>query len=250
MVIDTSLDFSKDTPGYPKRDPDRVNPRLREYHRLLWSKPLPDGRVFTLHSGVRGHYLYYDSGVETFSLASDSAVPTFTRWGFAKDHPELVGNNLNAEFFSKAYTIGGMMLFPGNQITRGAWTINQARGCLRRTIADRLDLTVECIRRHYLRMDDLSRLGITLDRYRSFFGLFGSFKGYVEFFLLQDLVSSDYSSVKVFPPFDNFKSSAVPNDLATYLDFRRRSIEFLDARNRRIQRYVAQHSSSPTPKSG
>jgi hypothetical protein len=41
-------------------------------------------------------------------------------------------------------TIGGTVLWPGNQIN-GKWTINQARGCTGR-IADRFDLTVECIR--------------------------------------------------------------------------------------------------------
>ena len=46
-----------------------------------------------------------------------------------------------------AYTIGGIMVFPGNQVDR-KWTINQARGCTR-SISDRFDLTLECIRRHY-----------------------------------------------------------------------------------------------------
>jgi hypothetical protein len=45
-----------------------------------------------------------------------------------------------------SYTIGGMMVFPGNAID-GKWTINQARGCLRK-ISDRFDLTLECIRRY------------------------------------------------------------------------------------------------------
>ena len=42
-----------------------------------------------------------------------------------------------------------MMVFPGNRI-QGKWTVNQARGCLKK-ISDRFDLTVECIRRHYAR---------------------------------------------------------------------------------------------------
>jgi hypothetical protein len=35
------------------------------------------------------------------------------------------------------YTIGAMMVFPGNRI-QGEWTINQARGCLKK-ISDRFD---------------------------------------------------------------------------------------------------------------
>ena len=94
---------------------------------------------------VRGHYLYHESALGKFTLASDSAIPTFTRWGFANAHPKLVSKEQNDEFMTKAYTIGGMMLFPANRV-EGKQTINGARGFNRR-IADRLDLTVECIRR-------------------------------------------------------------------------------------------------------
>ena len=65
-------------------------------------------------------------------------------------------------------------------------TINGARGCNRK-IGDRFDLTLECIRRHYQREE--SPLSRTLSSYREFFELFGDFRGYVEFFLLQDLVA-------------------------------------------------------------
>jgi hypothetical protein len=237
-MIDTSFDFRKDTPGYPKTDPDKVSKKLREYHRMLWTKPLPDGRVLTLDSTVRGHYLYHRSELGEFSLASDSAIPTYTRWGFAAKHPDLVTAQENEAFMTIAYTIGGMMVFPGNPIDR-KWTINQARGCLTRTIGDRLDLTLESIRRHYLGIEDPSGLGDAIARYRDFFALFGSFSRYVDFFLLQDLVSNDHAAVQFFAPFDDFKSSSVPQDLTTYLEYRRRSIEFIAARNRRMERYVA-----------
>ena len=239
MVIDTSLDFSKDTPGYPKKDPDFHNLTLRRYHKILWSKPLPNGQVFDLDDTKpkRKAYLYYRSELDQeFFLSSDSAVPTFTRWGFAKDHPELVTEEENKDFFSKSYTIGGMMIFPGNRI--GGPTINQARGCLG-TISDRLDLTLECIRRHYLGLPDPSRLGETLNRYRAFFALFESFKGYVDFFLLQDLVTDDYSAVTFCMPFDDFKTPSAPKDLDTYREYRRRTIAFIAARNRRIDQYAA-----------
>jgi hypothetical protein len=120
----------------------------------------------------------------------------------------------------------------------GKWTINQARGCLRK-IADRFDLTLECIRRHYQGLNDPSRLGETLERYRDFFAVFESFRGYVDFFLLQDLVTDDYSVVTFCMPFDDFKTPSMPNDFDTYLEYRRRSIGFIKARNRRIEQYVA-----------
>lgn len=237
MVIDTSFDFRTDTRDYPKRDPDACSPTLRRYHKLLWSKPLPGGGRFDLDDAKRGAYLYHHSGLGEFWLPSDAVIPSFTRWGFAAAHPEFCTAEENEAFMTIGYTIGGMMVFPGNQI-EGKWTINQARGCLRK-IADRFDLTLECIRRHYQGLDDPSRLGETLERYRDFFALFESFRGYVDFFLLQDLVTDDYSGVTFCMPFDDFKTPSVPKDFGTYLEYRRRSIEFIEARNRRIDRYAA-----------
>ena len=122
------------------------------------------------------------------------------------------------------------MLFPGNRVD-GKRTINQARGCNRK-ISDRMDLTLECIRRYY--RHEYSPLAPALGRYAGFFALFEDFQGYVDFFLLQDLVSSGYEAVRFFMPFNDFNPPAIPGDLDTYLEFRRLSIEFTKARNRRI----------------
>ena len=125
-----------------------------------------------------------------------------------------------------------MMVFPGNPIN-GKWTINQARGCLS-TISDRFDLTLECIRRHY--MGQPSPLGETLARYRDFFALFETFSEYTDFFLLQDLITRDCTAVTIFPPFDDVKTRPVPKDLETYREYRRQTVAFIEARNRRIAR--------------
>ena len=77
----------------------------------------------------------------------------------------------------------------------------------------------------------------TLLRYANFFALFGDFRGFVDF-LLDDLVAND-GSVKFFMPFDDFRAepggSAIPKDVDTYRSFRRRSIEFIESRNHRIE---------------
>ena len=109
------------------------------------------------------------------------------------------------------YTIGGMVLWPGNQID-GKWTINQARGCTRR-IADRFDLTVECVRRH-CEGDTTHPLANAFGRYRDFFDLFGSFAGYIDFWLLDDLVDPD-GGVKFFLPSEDFILPAVPRTSPT-----------------------------------
>ncbi len=122
------------------------------------------------------------------------------------------------------------MVFPGNKID-GKQTINGARGFTRK-IADRMDLTLECIRRHY--RGERSPLGDTLRRYGDFFALFDDFRGYTDFFLLQDLVTDDYTAVKFFMPFDDFEGSSVPRDVDPYTEYRRLSIEFIKARNLRM----------------
>lgn len=101
-------------------------------------------------------------------------------------------------------------------------------------IGDRLDLTIECIRRYYLGED--SPLYDTLQRYDSFFKLFESFKGYIDFFLFQDYVDSEYSSVNIASPFNNFNSSPIPNTVNEYMEYMNHTIELIHRRNKRIEK--------------
>lgn len=230
MVIDASFDLRTDTP--PGKDPDTYSATLCRYHQHLWSKPLPSGVQFELAPTTRPPYYFgHSSTAGDFGLSSDAFVPTYTRYGV----PKLVLEQFSAaehDYFNTiGYTIGGTILWPAVRID-GKWTINQARGCLR-SIADRMDLTLESIRRHY--ECKWSPLGDVLARYRDFFAAFEDFRGYVDFWLLQDMVTDDYSAVRFFMPFDDFRPPAIPQDFATYREYRRRSIEFIQARNRRIE---------------
>jgi hypothetical protein len=138
------------------------------------------------------------------------------------------------EFVRITYTIGGMMVFPANQIDRKP-TINGARG-LNSRIADRFDLTVECIRLHYL--DEPSPLSDALARYADFFALFDDFAGYIDFFHLQDLVNEAASRVNFFTQFRDFTESPLPGTLDAYFGYRQHAITFIELRNRRIAAYV------------
>jgi Family of unknown function (DUF6994) len=91
---------------------------------------------------------------------------------------------------------------------------------------------VECIRRHY--SNERSPLSDTLARYADFFALFRDFPGYVEFFLLQDLVTEDYSAVRLFTPFEDFNTSPLPESKDAYIAYRQLAINFIEARNHRI----------------
>jgi hypothetical protein len=226
--IDTTLDFRTDhTPG---RDPDTYSPTLRDYHLLLWSKPLPSGAMFSLEASRAPYYFRHQSGLGKFRLSSDAVVPTFSRAREFKDIMAHIPQGETDEFNRLAYTIGGMMVFPANQIG-GQMTINGARGCNGR-IRDRFDLTVECIRRQYL--GEPNPLSGVIARYWDFFGLFEDFAGYVDFFLLHDLVDQEKSTVRFFAPFEGFSTSPLPRPLTVYLGYRERAMNFIRARNRRI----------------
>jgi hypothetical protein len=136
------------------------------------------------------------------------------------------------EFWAHGSKVSATTLFPGRQ--EGGLTINQARG-FNRKISDRMDLTLECIRRHYLRQPN--PIASTLDRYSSFFSLFREFEGYVDFFLLEDLV--DKGKVKFYLPFDDFSGSPVPTSVDEYQRYMANTIEFLVARKDRISNWVA-----------
>ncbi len=228
LQIDIAFDFRTDTPQ--GQDPDARSPTLRRYHKYLWSKRLPSGVVLTLDDFTPKVYLHHKSALGEYFLSSDSVIPSFRSHVRMKHITDQVPERELAAFQTMSYTMGGMMIFPSNRID-GKSTINGARG-FHRKICDRFDLTVECIRRHY--RNDASPLSDVLARYSNFLDLFHDFSGYVEFFLLQDMVTDDFSTVKFCAPFDDFESSPVPDSLDAYLSYKKLAIDFITARNRRI----------------
>ena len=237
LVIDTMFDFRSDA---TTRDPDQSSPTLQRCHQLLWSKPLPGGSRFDLDARPRGGpYLHHRSDLGEFFLSSDSVIATFRGWDRTAELMQQLSLRDVEWFEYVGYTIGGMMIWPSNRVD-GKHTINGARGMSYTTIADRMDLTLECIRRYY-DGDLQTPLGPTLARYPEYFVLFRDFRGYVDFFLLQDLVTDEYDGVRFFTNFDDFRPTAVPRDLASYTQFRDASIAFVHARNRRIEDWAAQH---------
>jgi hypothetical protein len=231
-TFDPTIDFRTEAGG---GDPDSTSPTLKAYHKLLWSKPLPSGDAFDLDDTKPGAYLHHLSSRGEFYLTSDSASPTWISWRQMAEVISLIPESEREQFRTVAHQIGGKMLFPGRQID-GKQTINQERGRSSQ-IADRLDLTLECIRLHYL--GEISPLAEALIRYGDFFALFEDFNGYTDFFLLQDLVSDDSSSVNFFMPFAGFLTSPLPSTVEAYQDYRLNAIRFVQARNRRMSEYVA-----------
>ena len=218
-----------------EKDSDRWSKTLQKYHAHLWSKPLPNGQFFLLNETTKNR-LYHKSRIGEFYLSSDRATTvTFAKKVNINLASKLSQNLLN-EFSTLSDTIGGMILWPSKQRNR-LHTINQARGC-RRLIADRFDLTIECVRRFYNREDSPSPLRDVFIRYSDFFHLFQSFKGFVDFFLLQDMVSPCYTNVKFAEPFNDFSGPPIPQTLLEYEAYIEHTSNLVKARNIRIAQWV------------
>jgi hypothetical protein len=231
-MIDVTFDVRDDAGN---GDPDITSATLRRYHQLLWSRALPGGEVLSLDAPKSRsyYYLHHQSSLGEFRFGSDTVVPTFRSWK-RKQMRELIDQIPVEELDEFQYwnhTIGGMMIFPKGAV--GGHTMNGARG-VTAEIADRFDLTVECIRLQYLGINN--PLSGTMQAYWDFFALFGTFDGYIDFFLLQDIVDNA-GAVRFFLPFEGFGIGTLPSTTAEYRLYRDGALVFLKARNVRIDEW-------------
>ena len=111
--------------------------------------------------------------------------------------------------------------------------MNRARGCHPR-ICDRWDQTLECIKRFY--NHEPSPLDKALYKSEAFFRLFIDFKGYVDFFLLQDCVDDDYN-VKLWLDTALFETMPLPKTIDIYLKWIESQRNFVKQRGLRIKDY-------------
>ncbi len=219
LEIDITFDFRTDSKG---KDPDNWSPTLKAYQRVLYSKPLPNGEVMELDKNLAW---------KDFQFSSDSILHGYTYWESYQHIISQVDKAIITDYEKNDYYIGGEIIFPSYRVA-GTQTINQARGCNHK-IRDRIDLTLECIRRYY--QGDTSPLYKCLCGYKPFFDLFVDFKGYVDFFHLQDLVTENYSSVEFLCWFDGFHSNfPLPRTVEEYTDYIGRVMHFSKSRNKRI----------------
>ena len=250
ITIDTSFDFTTDTPefwegfwdrrgglGLGGNDPDSASKTLQEYHRQLWSKMLPCGEKMELRSGYGSSYLTW----KDFRFGSDSLSVSFNylrNRSLLEQVAETVPNyrQFVEDYMRSSYTIGAMIIFPRHQNS-----INQRRGT-NQYICDRWDLTLECIRRHYAGED--SPLSKALKSDKKFFDLFVDFKGYVDYFFLQDCVPDDYSKVKIwYGKGDLSELYPMPKTVAEYLRWIDDQKEFTRLRNKKIEEFVKASNS-------
>ena len=241
-LIDVSRNMADSTPdfwtnywsnpmGKSKKDPDTECLLLQEYHCKLWSKQLPNGIFFDLKKGYGRNYLTWND----FRFGSDSIIVSF-RYEKNKDMMNEVMVAIPdykafiENYVKISYTIGGFIIFP-----KYKGGINQTRGC-NYQIRDRFDLTLECIRRYYI--GEKSPLSTVLEQNKEFFELFIDFKGYIDFFFLQDLVTDDYQKIDFWIGTGDMTQSPFPQNIDEYFSLIERELLFVKKRNERIKQYV------------
>jgi len=243
MKIDTTVDFSLDTPNFWKEywkddvlgsfnnDPDSSSKKLRETHQMVWSRKLPCGKFLKLEMGDKKDYLTWGN----FRFGSDTIIISFR---YKKNRPFMeqykkFNKNYHRyieDYIHKSYTIGGSIIFP-----KKGGGINQTRGC-NPFIKDRFDLTLECIRRYY--NGEESPLTKVLEENREFFDLFVDFKGYVNFFFLNDLVDNKFETVKFWGKENNLDIvNPIPKTNEDFELWIENELKFVALRNKRIAEY-------------
>jgi len=238
MAIDTSFDFTSDSPGYwdgfwERRqglglggcDPDSASQTLRRYHCELWSRELPCGRRMELRDA--GAYMEWDG--RRFSSDSIAASFRYVRNRGLLDEVAASMDDYRGfveSFLRSTYTIGGMMIFP-----RRNGGMNQTRGSMP-CISDRWDLTLECIRRHYAREGNPLEECMCQDQW--FYDYFVDFRGFVDFFLLQDCVTQDFEEVQIWGDWKGFDDDPMPKNADGYLEWIEGQMKFVRLRNERI----------------
>lgn len=240
LNIDADFNFTTDcgywdsyNKGRSDSDPDITSPTLRLYQQILYSRETPCGKKFTLEQGRNAQYDYLV--YEGVRFGSDNIINMCERYKLPWNREIEIENydNKIKDYIKESYVLGGEIIFPKHRKS-----INTERGW-NHSIKDRFDLTLECIRRFYDGKDN--PLYSVLKADEEFFKLFVNFNGYVNFFFLNDLVSDDYKTVKLFlgTERDMFNRSPLPQNKYEWEQLRNNQIDFLKKRHNRIKEFIS-----------
>jgi hypothetical protein len=250
-TFDLSFDYETDMPARSKADADCDSPRLRLDHELLWTKRLRSGVTFAPAAPrVRrhGYLIWTDQSGAQHWYGSDAITHSFTNWGspkaLAQAKAELTEEQ-RERYLSPSYTIASSTIWPVRSNDRP--TINEARGFgpTGRVLRDRIDLTLECIRRHYEGADN--PLASVLSAYGDFFAMFDGFAEFTTFFHFQDLITQDSSAVhSLMRPGQvltqpDFEREATPSTVEEYVTYREATLDFITRRGNRMADWVEEH---------
>ncbi len=236
MNVDVNYKMYTDT--IKNKDPDTYSRTLHSYHELLWAKELPNGVFFNLKKSETAPYYFKTTILNSkFIFSSDSIIHSYSRRPSMYEIISKIPKEKIEDFYAVGSTIGGYIIFPANKIDNKP-TINMIRG-MHPKINDRFDLTLECIRLWYLKIDN--PLYNHIERYKDYFNLFIDFKGYVDFFLLNDLVDKKYEKIGFWLPFKDFDGrKPIPMNEDEYNYYMKRVMKFVNLRNVQIKKYVSE----------
>ena len=84
LEFDIKYDVRNDSNG---KDPDSASETLKAYHKMLWSKPLPNGQMMELSTG-KGFYLKWND----LYFGSDSIIVSFMHEGYK--HRQMIADSI------------------------------------------------------------------------------------------------------------------------------------------------------------
>ncbi|MDV0446330.1 hypothetical protein MsAg5_01600 [Methanosarcinaceae archaeon Ag5] len=207
---------------YEGKDADLCNPDLRlAMQELYGCKGFDFGKTNGEFYDKDRKNHYRSDGYSTYTILDGNYV---SKMPFRQ---KAVENNreLSDRCYFLAGTIAGELFFPCRQLLKRE-TMNQARG-RHRDVNDMVHQTLENIKKYYAKECGDYPLKETIERYGYFFDRFASFDEYIEYNLLQD-----YELLpKKFPTNEN-----------ELVEFWEKSIEFLEARSKRIEEYAKQNN--------
>ena len=207
--------------GYEGRDADNENPDLRMAMQQLYGRKGFDFGVINdiFHDDNRKNHCRPD-GYSTYTA--------LTGGHYLSRHPfrhAAVKNNkeLSYRCWYLAGTIAGELFFPCRELN--GRTINVSRGSIF-GLKDMVYPLLDSIKKYYAKEQEDYPLKETIERYAYFFDSFASFDEYIEYNLLQDY--------ELLP-------KKFPTDENELVEFWKRSIDFLEARKSRIEKYAIQN---------
>lgn len=112
MKIDITFNVYTDAKG---GDPDCTSPTLRSYHKMLWSKKLPNEEYFELTDKKSGAYLYHKSVLGEFYLGSDAITHSYRNHKRKTWLTQQIKDEVK-ELFDIGSTIGAYIIFPNNRV--------------------------------------------------------------------------------------------------------------------------------------
>ncbi len=180
--IDVTFDL-RDDETCKSREPDRDSKILYEYHKELWAKNLPSSEMLDIKDNTESSYLELKTDNHKFRFGSDWIINTYSHRTDLLEMKKIIESIPDSEineFNRLAHTIGNFIIFPRSNDSNSK-TINTERGN-NPIICDRFDLTLECIRIHYIDPEKDNPLKEILKKYYTFFELFESFEHYCNFF--------------------------------------------------------------------